>query len=183
MGSTDPNPRLAERSDEAYLVEGQHKYRFGWHKISSVNKVYKALRPYSTGVLVFRDQNATNALTNENIQKGLDEPNTTINIHWSGDGDFNFSAGCQVIAGKSYIAPGGKRIDCRGYASESYAGLASGKTRGAYNVLCDVTVCYMPLEVDTLWYTLGREENLLEIDDTLTNKALQDTLNLLQFKA
>lgn len=87
---------------------------------------------------MFRDKTNTNALTEGNVRFGLDTPNTTINIHWSGDGDFNFSAGCQVIAGKSYLNHAGKLIDCRPYASDSYAGLASGKPRGAYNVLADL---------------------------------------------
>ncbi|MEZ4985447.1 MAG: hypothetical protein R2795_10485 [Saprospiraceae bacterium] len=41
-GSTDPRPGGGKRSDEAYLVEGQHKYRMAWHKIGDVKKVYKA---------------------------------------------------------------------------------------------------------------------------------------------
>jgi hypothetical protein len=162
-GSTDPNARLASRGDEAFLVEGQHRYKFGWHKVSSAEKIYKALRPATNGVLVFRDKEGVNALTGENIAHGLDKPNTTINIHWSGDGDFNFSAGCQVIAGKSYINQDNETVDCRQFASDSYSGLSAGKTRGAYNVLSDLVVCYTDLGLNELWYTMGREENLSEI--------------------
>ena len=180
-GSTDPNPKLADRKDEPYLVEGQHKYRFGWHKISNEVQVYKALRPFSNGVLVFRDKTNTNALTENNVGHGLDAPNTTINIHWSGDGDFNFSAGCQVIAGKSYLDHTGKLVDCRGYASESYAGLANGKTRGAYNVLADLVTCYAPKATEEVWYTLGREDNLTEIAGATVMGKLEQNLKQLRF--
>ncbi|MGB5941927.1 MAG: peptidoglycan-binding protein [Leeuwenhoekiella sp.] len=179
-GSTDPSASMAGRPDEAFLVEGQHKYRMSWHKVSSSKKVYKALRPYSKGVLVYRDRDDTNALTNEDIKAGLDVPNTTINIHWSGDGRTNFSAGCQVIAGKSYIAPDDKMIDCTDYASISYGGLANGKTRGAYNVLSDLVVCFNELNRETVWYTLGREENLETVAKEFSADYLENLLTRLK---
>ncbi len=179
-GSTDPSASMADRSDEAFLVEGQHKYRLSWHKIASAQKIYKALRPYSRGVLVYRDKVADNALTDADIAAGLDEPNTTINIHWSGDGRTNFSAGCQVIAGRSYLDPRGKLISCKDYAAISYDDLASGKTRGAYNVLSDLVVCYNKADDDCVWYTLGREVNLVTIDDSFPLDYLQKTIDALQ---
>ncbi|MBI5917401.1 MAG: peptidoglycan-binding protein, partial [Bacteroidetes bacterium] len=34
-GSTDPSQKMAgDRTDEAFLMEGQHLYKFGWHKVS-----------------------------------------------------------------------------------------------------------------------------------------------------
>ncbi|PHR95813.1 MAG: hypothetical protein COA80_09815 [Leeuwenhoekiella sp.] len=179
-GSTDPSASMADRSDEAFLVEGQHKYRLSWHKIASAQKIYKALRPYSKGVLVYRDKVADNALTDADIAAGLDEPNTTINIHWSGDGRTNFSAGCQVIAGRSYMDPAGRIISCKDYAAVSYDDLARGKTRGAYNVLSDLVVCYNKPNDDCVWYTLGREKNLTEINNTFPVNYLKKSLDELK---
>lgn len=179
-GSTDPSAAMADRNDEAFLVEGQHKYRLSWHKKSSEEKIYKALNPYSSGVLIFRDQDSDNALTDSDLKKGLSGPNASINIHWSGVGRTNFSAGCQVIAGKSYIAPGENLIDCSDYAAVSYADLSNGKTRGAYNVLSDLVVCYNQLGNDTVWYTLGREQNLNEIDNRFPLDYTRDRVKKLQ---
>jgi hypothetical protein len=163
-GSTDPDPKLVlkevKRTDEAYLVEGQHLYRFGWHKISDEKKIYRALRPATQGVLVFRDRAGANALTEANIKAGVSGPNNTINIHWSGIGSTNFSAGCQVIAGDSYINHAGEVVSCRGFAARSYDELATGKTRGAYNIISDLVLAYAPAGVNLVRYTLGRDEHL-----------------------
>lgn len=167
-GSTDPNTRMASRSDEAFLVEGQHKYRFAWHKISNDNKIYRALRPYSNGVLVYRDRDNDNRLTEVDTAMGLDsEPNPTINIHWSGIGRSNWSAGCQVIAGKSYINHNNDVIDCSSFAASSYSQLNTEhkKTKGAYNMLADLILVYAKPDVDYLYYTLGRDETILRTDD------------------
>ena len=61
-GSTVPNITYAGNGDGTpknshgfpFLLEGQHRYRFAWHIVSSKSKVYKALRPASKGVLVYR---------------------------------------------------------------------------------------------------------------------------------
>ncbi len=162
-GSTDPSQHMAGRKDEAFLVEGQHKYRFGWHKISSEAKVYRALRPYNSGVLVFRDRDDDNALSQADLKKGLDKrPNPTINIHWSGIGHANWSAGCQVIVGKSYMNHLGKVIDCSKFAATNYGQLndTAKKTKGAYNICADLILCYAPPGVTHVYYTLGREESL-----------------------
>ncbi len=164
-GSTDPRPRGA-RSDEAYLVEGQHKYRMAWHKIGDIKKVYKALKPFSgQGVMVFRDKDGDDDFDSDDIKFGLQGPNNTINIHWTGSGVSNFSQGCQVIAGSSYLNANKKLIDCTPFASRSYAGLSQGQTRGAYNVLCDLVLAYSPLNENAVWYTLGRDEVLDEHPD------------------
>lgn len=165
-GSTDPSQHMAGRTDEAFLVEGQHKYRFGWHKISSEAKVYRALRPYGRGVLVFRDRDDDNALTQADLKKGLDtHPNPTINIHWSGIGGSNWSAGCQVLVGKSYMNHLNHVVDCSAFAATSYSGLTDSRkrTKGAYNLLADLILCYARPGVDYLYYTLGRDE-VLQLD-------------------
>ncbi len=173
-GSTDPSQAKAYnkkkqkgRFDEAFLVEGQHKFRFGWH-----NSDYRALKPYSTkypvgdpkrnGVLVYRDRDNDNALTQADIDKGLDpSPNGTINIHWSGIGKTNFSAGCQVISGQSYINHKGESIDCAHFAAYGNGQLGNGKfTKAAYNVLADLVVCYSEPGIDSVYYTLGRDSSL-----------------------
>ncbi|RMA64389.1 peptidoglycan-binding domain-containing protein [Ulvibacter antarcticus] len=169
-GSTDPSVRMARRKDEAFLVEGQHKYRFGWHKISIEKKIYRALKPFdSTGVLVLRDWNDDNALTSKDLEvtdrngvkRGVNV-NNSINIHWSGIGGLNYSAGCQVVSGRSYINNRNETVSCKKFASNSYGDLNSGakKTKGAYNVLADMIVCYSKKDVNSLYYTLGREESL-----------------------
>lgn len=169
-GSTDPSQAMAYndkkkkgRKDEPFLVEGQHKYRFGWHKIWAESKVYRALRPYSSGVLVFRDRNDDNALTEVDIKAGLDsKPNKTINIHWSGIGTSNWSAGCQVIAGKSYINHLDQIVDCSKFAARNYSSLNRSlkKTKGAYSVLADLLISFSAPGIDHVIYTLGREVSL-----------------------
>ena len=181
-GSTDPSQHMAGRKDEAFLVEGQHKYRFGWHKISSEAKVYRALRPYSNGVLVFRDRDDDNALTEADLKKGLDtRPNPTINIHWSGIGSSNWSAGCQVIVGKSYLNPLDNVVDCSKFAATNYGQLndANKKTKGAYNVCADLILSYAPPKVNHVYYTLGREENL-DLDGGFGSSKVEGWLNRLR---
>jgi hypothetical protein len=178
-GSTDPSQKMAgSRREEAFLVEGQHKYRFGWHKISDERKIYRALRPYKHGVMVFRDWDDNNALTEADLTKGLDpRPNHTINIHWSGIGSTNYSAGCQVIAGKSYINHHDKAIDCSHFAAVSYSQNSDQdkKTKGAYNVLADLILSFAPKGVDYLYYTLGRENNL-SLDEHISANYAGETL-------
>ncbi|MEO1260067.1 MAG: peptidoglycan-binding domain-containing protein [Bacteroidota bacterium] len=175
-GSTDPSQSMAfnftknkGRKDEPFLIEGQHIYKFGWHKISDGRKVYRALKPAKYGVMVFRDRDNNDALTEADILKGLDErPNLSINIHWSGKGQSNYSAGCQVIAGQSYINPDGKIINCSNFASPSYNDLSLGKTRGAYNMLTDLLLNFAPPKVYTIAYMLSRDETFFlsnKIDD------------------
>lgn len=166
-GSTDPSKNMVGTGMNApFLVEGQHKYRFGWHKISDENKIYRALKPYDpNGVLILRDLDKDNALTpNDLLGKGNSslEVNNSINIHWSGIGTSNWSAGCQVIVGKNYINNRNELVDCSKFASLSYNDLntSSKKTKGAYNVLADLVVVYSKPGIDHVLYTLGREESL-----------------------
>lgn len=175
-GSTDPNPGMSDRSEIPFLIEGQHNYQFGWHKISDEKTVYRALRPLSTGVLVFRDRNADKALTEADIVKGLDkDPNTTINIHWSGIGNTNFSAGCQVIAGKSYVNDKKELVNCTPFAASSYRDLGGRIGRGAYNVFADLILSYAPAGVRSLVYTLGRDETLF-LSETMDEDYVKRTV-------
>ena len=179
-GSTDPSQAMAGKNkNEPFLLEGQHVYKFGWHKVSDPQLVYRAFKPATEGVMVFRDRNNTNSLTASDVAKGIDStPNNSINIHWWGKGDTNFSAGCQVIAGQSYINPEGKVIDCSAFASPGYSGLKNGKTRGAYNLLTDLILCYAPEGVHTIVYTLGRDETfaLSEVVDENTLAEWADSM-------
>ncbi len=166
-GSTDPNQNIiTDRKDEPFLIEGQHKFKFAWHKKGDSKQVYRAMKPAKHGVLVFRDRHNTNSLQASDIAKGLDaKPNLSINIHWSGKGETNFSAGCQVLAGQSYSNHQGKVIDCSGFAAPGYKDLSNGKTRGAYNLFTDLILCYAPAGVQTITYTLARDESFLKSTD------------------
>src|SRR5690606_7174357 len=68
-GSTDPSKSMVTNNIPPSLVEGQHKYRFGWHKISEEQKIYRALKPYDpAGVIILRDLNKDNALTPQDLE-------------------------------------------------------------------------------------------------------------------
>ena len=185
-GSTDPSARMAGRKDEPFLVEGQHDYRFGWHKIWVERKIYKAAKPNdSKGVLVLRDWNNDNSLTPKDLEvvdrngKPLGiRVNNSINIHWSGIGSTNFSAGCQVISGRSYINNKNDVIDCSKFASRSYSELTTSakKTKGAYNMLADLVICYTKRGVNNITYTLGREESL-NIDSNFDINYTKDAID------
>jgi hypothetical protein len=189
-GSTDANP--AGRA-EAYLVEGQHRYRFNWHNISTGrrHRIYKAARPAGRGVLVLRDVHGHNALTPENRASGLDpRPNPTINLHWSGLGVSNWSAGCQVISGRSYLNDGAERVDCGVFTArndrERGVRRWQGGPRlgmGAYTVLSDLLLCYTPQrepgQKPTFRYTLLEESRLAEVPG-LNLSELHERLELLR---
>ncbi len=166
-GSTDPSPIDWEenpiRPDEPYLAEGQHVYNFGWHKAGSRRSNYRALKPRYPGVLVFRDHFGDNALSLRNIEKGLHRPNKTINIHWSGEGRLNFSEGCPVISGRSYINHLEKVIDCRNFAASGSRDLDP-NTKAAYNVLADLMLVYSPKSVSSVLFTLLHEEVFEQVD-------------------
>ena len=170
-GSTDPKAtKRRRRGDEAFLTEGQHKFRFGWHNISEANKAkaYQALNPFDKGVLVFRDWDDDNKLTEKDIKKGVaEEHNTTINIHWTGVGHRStWSEGCQVIAGESYADNENEKRDCSKFAASGSAAMKQNKedkithTKAAYNVFTDLLLLYAPKQQDYLYYTLGRDETL-----------------------
>ncbi len=187
-GSTDSSVNMAQRDHEAFLVEGQHEYRFGWHKISVEKKIYRALKPEkSSGVLMIRDWDNDNAFTDNDVHVSLSgnrktiNVNNSINIHWTGIGRSNFSAGCQVIAGKSYINHNNELQDCSKFASTSYSGLTDSKkkTKGAYNVFTDLMLCYAKPNTMGILYTLGREESL-DLDGNFGANYAVDALNRLR---
>lgn len=199
-GSTDPQP--AESKDqEPYLIEGQHKYKLAWHKVSNSTRIYKALRPYEPGVLVYRDWGKNDALIEQDIRKGLshnpttdeklDNPNTLINIHWTFDGRTNWSAGCQVISGRSYINNEGKLIDCSTFSAASYDTLSSvsrkgvRRNRGAYTFISDFILAYSSTETDHVLYTLCNDEVITQfIDPKLQSLLAFQSLDIRdQFKA
>lgn len=156
-GSTEPGatkPKNEPNYQYPFLVQGQHLYRFGWHKLSGTDwkeKVFHALKPVDPGVWVLR---STNVIPEDaDLQGNLDGPNTTINVHWSGGVTQNatWSAGCQVITGQSYINHRNEPVNCSRFAAnatmseEAYDRLGrhidgAYRTKGAYSVLEDLVV-------------------------------------------
>ena len=140
-------------------------------------------------MLVLRDVHGDNALTARNRRDGLDPlPNPTINIHWSGLGISNWSAGCQVISGGSYLNDQGTLIDCRPFTARtdrergqqrSSSGPRLGM--GAYNLLSDLLLCYTPPQPEgekpTFRYTL-LDEALQRQVPGLDRRAQRRLLNL-----
>lgn len=166
FGSTDPTPRGNRTARPPFLVPGQHRYRFGWHKLSDPVKVYRGFRPAGRGVLVIRDApgSVPDALDPIDVAHGIERtPNTTINIHWSGRHTSSWSAGCQVVAGGGYINHNDEVVDCWPLAAPRYGDLP-GMTRGAYNVLLDLVTVFTPKPLvrdgDDLRYTLVDESDL-----------------------
>ncbi len=186
-GSTDANPAAGA---EAYLVEGQHRYRFNWHNVAAARRprIYKAARPAGAGVLVVRDVHGHNALTPENRRDGRDPlPNPTINIHWSGLGISNWSAGCQVISGRNYLNDVGALVRCNEYAARNDGERGSRRveggprlTMGAYTLLSDLLLCYTPPpggeEKPVFRYTLFPEDALDRVPG-MDQAALVERLN------
>lgn len=163
-GSTNPNPRVSQRSDVPFILRGQHEFYFAWHKLSSLNdpsktRVYRAFKPCGNGPLIVRAKD--NLLTESSFDSA--SPNNSINIHWSGSGTVNWSAGCQVVAGKKYIDYRNEVVDLTDRAARAYSDLSAQKTRGAYNVLLDaLTVFAKDARVtgDRLLYTLLYERDV-----------------------
>lgn len=174
FGSTDPAINVTDAT-EAYLLEGQHLYRYSWHKISQSWKTYRALRPADKGVLIYRDteEYKDNALTDRVLANGAWGTGRDINIHWSGKGTWNFSNGCQVIAGGAYIDQNDRLISCKKFAASRYRDLGNlhGKgymTKGAYNLLADLLLIYGTKGSEgnppVIRYTLVSEDTLAKAD-------------------
>lgn len=162
FGNTDPSRKMASRTEPARLVRGQHHYRFGWHKLSDVQRSYLAFRPWSTGVLIGRTKSY------ERVPSKT-EASTVINIHWSGRGASNWSAGCQVIAGASCIDPRGQVVSCEDFVATTYSALSdtgsSVKNMGAYHVITDMFSALggtqsVHSEGTGLYYTLLDEQDI-----------------------
>jgi hypothetical protein len=132
-GSTEPGTKAKDAAQFPFLVPGQHRYRLGWHHQSESAKIFRGLKPLDRGVWVQRS--ARLIPTDADLQGKLDGPNDTINIHWGGGGAddrASWSAGCQVIAGKSYSNHRAAVIDCSGFAAAGYAGLGETDSKGIY---------------------------------------------------
>jgi hypothetical protein len=158
QGSTDPGA-TSNPLGAPFLVHGQHNFQFGWHKSQHL-----ALRPSDRGVLVVRSKGDFR-LDDADVRKGL-ESNPTIHIHWGGKGlkfDVNnWSEGCQVINGSTYIGPNGERVDCSSFVATNNSEVAAnpGKTRGAYNLLADLVLGLgNDLPGNAVRYTLLSEED------------------------
>jgi hypothetical protein len=171
-GSTEPGTKIAEQYP--FLVPGQHRYRFGWHHLSEMEKVFLALRPVGKGVLVQRSKNIIP--TDADLSGPLDVPNTDINIHWSGGVTENagWSAGCQVITGRSYFNHKNQPINCSAFSAsaplskDAYANLGQKiagvyRTKGAYSVLEDLVAALSGADKDDsiVRYTLLLEQDLM----------------------
>jgi hypothetical protein len=168
---------MASRPDEPFIVRGQHQYRFGWHKLSELDKkVYRAFKPATRGVLVFRDVNNDDALTEEDFRHGV-QPNPTVNIHWSGNSTSNWSAGCQVICGKSYINHHDQVIDCTPFSANNYGELGS-KSMGAYSIAADLITIFAHRGEQAALYTLLKEEDL-ELEPSMGAAYAEKVLNRL----
>jgi hypothetical protein len=127
-------------------VPGQHKYRFGWHKMTAMKRVYRARKPATAGVLVIRDGNRDDAFTDADLTGKL-EANASINVHWGGKGTSNWSEGCQVICGRGYVNHDDQAVDCLTFADSTYENLATRPngvyvTKGAYSVLVDLVTAF-----------------------------------------
>ncbi len=164
FGTTDPGTTTSAQG-APFLVHGQHAYRFGWHKQSDRQIVYRALKPLSTGVLVVRDGNRDFVLSEAEDLGGQLERNASINVHWGGrGGTAGWSAGCQVICGRSYINHHDETIDCSDFAAAGYASVGQRvqggrKTRGAYSVLVDLITAFSG-DVHAVDYMLLYERDL-----------------------
>jgi peptidoglycan hydrolase-like protein with peptidoglycan-binding domain len=160
-----------------FLVQGQHLYRFGWHKLSDQNRVYHALKPLTTGVLVVRSKDMI--LNDADLAGGL-ERNNSINIHWGGEGVSTIGAwseGCQVFVGKGYINHNGKTVDCSKYGAPNYSTLGTMvggvyQTKGAYTVLGDLVAAFSG-DDNVVRYMLLYEQDLALAPDTGITKELE----------
>ncbi len=163
-GSTNPNPRVSGRPDQPFILRGQHEFYFAWHKLSTLSdpgstRVYRAFKPVGSGPLVVRTRE--NLLTEASFESA--SANNSINIHWSGSGTKNWSAGCQVVAGRKYIDYRNEVVDLSERSSVGYSDLSGARTRGAYNVLLDASTVFArdpSLRGDRLLYTVLYEKDV-----------------------
>ena len=132
----------------AFLANGQHKYRMG-----NVDN-YRALLPLNNGVLLFRDYNEDNLLTDDDVARGLDpEPNDDVFIQWYGTGKANFYTGAQLVIGQNYINPSGRIINCAPFTANSKQGKDELEiSKGAYGIFVDLI--WAQSENRTVYYTL-----------------------------
>lgn len=177
FGATVPNRRLSNNK-APFILEGQHHYHLSWHHWTDELQIYQAWKPATVGVLAIREtpqQEAVDVIHDATKMQSLldNTPNTTINIHWSGRGSSNYSAGCQVIGGASYVNNKGEIIDdgilaasgkheLHKVISSTYTGQ---KTKAAFNVLKDLFLTYRPGGVNSLAYSVLREEMISTLEN------------------
>jgi hypothetical protein len=178
QGTTEPGAAKDPKVGAPFLVQGQHDYHFGWHQ-----HTYLALRPQRDGVLVVRSRNDL-VLDAGDLANGV-QVEGSINVHWGGLGlkrDVNnWSEGCQVLAGTTYVTPKNDLVNCASFAAVNNAELASNpsKTRGAYNVLLDLVTAFgSDLPSPTVKYTLLVEDDL-ELNPAL-KRVMTDARALIQ---
>ncbi len=138
VGSTEPGVLADGAKAYPFLVPGQHRFRFGWHKQGDGKKIFQALKPATGGVLVVRSKDL--ALTAGDLTAQA-ERNGSINVHWGPDP--TWSAGCQIMQGRAYIDPDGALRDCSAFSATGYAALGTKRngvvqTKGAYTLLADL---------------------------------------------
>lgn len=163
-GSTEPG-YSQHPAGPPFLTLGQHIYRFGWHKLSDLSRVYHGLKPMNSGVLVVRSSDML--LTDADLSRPL-ERNNSINVHWGGEGETavgNWSEGCQVIVGEGYINHNDHAINCSKFAARNYSTLGqvvegAYQTRGAYTMLADIVTAFSGGEDNTVKYMLLSEKDL-----------------------
>ena len=177
-GTTDPG-KSRHRGGAPFLVHGQHDYRFGWHKMTDMNRVYRALKPFRHGVLIVRDADRDDALTDADIDGTL-EANNSINVHWGGKGVSNWSEGCQCICGRGYINFNGEKVDCSDSAATRYGELGTKRngvyqTKGAYSVLVDLITAFSG-SVHAAKYMLVYERDL-DLEPGIGAGVTQEILN------
>ena len=142
VGSTEPGVLADGANAYPFLVTGQHRYSFGWHKQSDGKKIFQALKPATGGVLIVRSKDL--ALTDADLTTQA-ERNGSINVHW-GPGS-HWSAGCQIMQGRAYVDPQGQLRDCSAFAATGYAALGTKRngiiqTKGAYTLLADLVTAF-----------------------------------------
>lgn len=197
-GSTDPKVKKGVTT-EPFLVEGQHLYRFGWHNLGAVGAdkkhkrgayvTYRALRPANNrqNVLVVRDKDNDDKLSKGDLgASGLELSLANyINVHWTGTSrsQTTWSAGCQVIKGQSYMNDRGEIVDYSDYTAATYEDLFKDKKKhkGAYRFLTDLVVCYSEKGVNTMYYTLGNEnEELAKLGNVFGETYVRDALKAMK---
>jgi hypothetical protein len=183
FGTTDPG-KTSHDAGAPFLVPGQHKYRFGWHKMTELKRVYRALKPAAHGVLVIRDGDRDDALTDADLPGKL-EVNASINVHWGGRGTSNWSEGCQVVCGRGYQNHNGQAVDCAAFAAATYANLATRRngvyvTKGAYSVLVDLITAFSS-DIHAADYMLLYERDL-ELEPEIGAAAAAAMLRTLKFE-
>jgi hypothetical protein len=116
--------------------------------------------PLSSGVLVCRDFDDDNALTDEDLKGAQRRHQYSLE---RGSGTKNWSAGCQVLAGARYVNLKSAMVDCSEFDAGSYGDLPN-MTWGACNVLLDLMTVFAPgisvRDGSIIYYTVMYQSDL-----------------------